>query len=167
MENSLVQRNSQVRTIGFRDSFCNLEANKLRIPRPSFTGMQFIQTRGRQGYYMSTRRRDPWGSNPQPKRPLLSELSFQRQPTHPEESGPSAIAPIAEVDRVSEKSDTYSLGSNGGLAASDRSEKSSSKDSVSADSYQSDSSDKRSDVSGFGFEPPPFTQRYRTVQRRF
>ncbi len=53
------------------ESICSLQP--LRIPRPQCTGMEWVPTRGRQGYYLSTRRRD-YGNNGQPKRPPLAGL---------------------------------------------------------------------------------------------
>lgn len=40
----------------FREAFCNMQP--MRIPRPKFTGMEFVKTSGRLGYYTSIRRRE-------------------------------------------------------------------------------------------------------------
>uniref|UniRef100_A0A1I7XG68 SH2 domain-containing protein n=1 Tax=Heterorhabditis bacteriophora TaxID=37862 RepID=A0A1I7XG68_HETBA len=63
-----------------RDNLCEL--GRMEIPRPQFHGMQFVATRGRQGFYKVTIREN--GSKyglqikPQgPRRPILSSDLFQ------------------------------------------------------------------------------------------
>lgn len=52
-----------------REFLCKLEP--LRIPRPKCAGMQFVQTSGRQGFYLSLRRKEQKNHTP------LSALTFQ------------------------------------------------------------------------------------------
>lgn len=47
---------AQQQTVNLRENFCNMQP--MRIPRPKFTGMEFVKTTGRLGYYTSIRRKD-------------------------------------------------------------------------------------------------------------
>jgi len=59
-----------------RDSLCNMQP--MQIPRPKCSGMEFVQTRGRQGFYLSLRRKGgAFGIQPLiqgPRRPALANL---------------------------------------------------------------------------------------------
>jgi len=46
--------NDQMGTL--REYLCKLEP--MRIPRPKCSGMEFVQTKGRQGFYLSLRRKE-------------------------------------------------------------------------------------------------------------
>ncbi len=96
----------------FRDSFCNLQPSQLRIPRPTFTGMQFVQTRGRQGYYLTTRRGDPWGGvNAQSRRPLLSDIRFEREAIPEDNTSSKSSSSLVSSDNYSTTKSTSSSGS--------------------------------------------------------
>ncbi|EGT59497.1 hypothetical protein CAEBREN_11343 [Caenorhabditis brenneri] len=70
-----------------RDNLCEL--GRLEIPRPKCQGMQFVATRGRQGFYRTIRENGAMYGiqlKPQgPKRPQLSSDLFNRPMTVPEE----------------------------------------------------------------------------------
>uniref|UniRef100_A0A1I8ACW1 IRS-type PTB domain-containing protein n=1 Tax=Steinernema glaseri TaxID=37863 RepID=A0A1I8ACW1_9BILA len=66
-----------------RESFINLKP--LEIPRPKCQGMQFITTRGRQGFYQSIRRNGAqYGLQIKPMGPRRSALPDQSFWTRPE-----------------------------------------------------------------------------------
>ncbi|EFO97424.1 hypothetical protein CRE_16804 [Caenorhabditis remanei] len=71
-----------------RDNLCEL--GRLEIPRPKCQGMQFVATRGRQGFYRTIRENGAMYGiqlKPQgPKRPQLSSDLFNRPMTVPEEN---------------------------------------------------------------------------------
>uniref|UniRef100_A0A1I7U073 Uncharacterized protein n=1 Tax=Caenorhabditis tropicalis TaxID=1561998 RepID=A0A1I7U073_9PELO len=71
-----------------RDNLCELK--RLEIPRPKCQGMQFVATRGRQGFYRTIRENGAMYGiqlKPQgPKRPQLSSDLFNRPMTVPEEN---------------------------------------------------------------------------------
>uniref|UniRef100_A0A8R1E4X6 Uncharacterized protein n=1 Tax=Caenorhabditis japonica TaxID=281687 RepID=A0A8R1E4X6_CAEJA len=71
-----------------RDNLCEL--GRLEIPRPKCQGMQFVATRGRQGFYRTIRENGAMYGiqlKPQgPKRPTLSSDLFNRPTTVPEEN---------------------------------------------------------------------------------
>ncbi|VDN84131.1 unnamed protein product [Brugia pahangi] len=62
-----------------RDSLCNMEP--VQIPRPQISGLQFIPTRGRLGFYATIRRDgEKYGVGMKPigpRRPVLSESLFK------------------------------------------------------------------------------------------
>ncbi|CAB3400629.1 unnamed protein product [Caenorhabditis bovis] len=76
-----------------RDNLCEL--GRLEIPRPKCTGMQFIATRGRQGFYRTIRENGAkYGLQikPQgPKRPQLSSELFSRPMTLHEENAEDVL----------------------------------------------------------------------------
>ncbi|VDM16365.1 unnamed protein product [Wuchereria bancrofti] len=62
-----------------RDSLCNMEP--VQIPRPQISGLQFIPTRGRLGFYATIRRDgEKYGVGMKPigpRRPVLSDSLFK------------------------------------------------------------------------------------------
>ncbi|KAM3727586.1 Uncharacterized protein ACO02O_04240 [Dirofilaria immitis] len=62
-----------------RDSLCNMEP--IQIPRPQISGLQFIPTRGRLGFYATIRRDgEKYGVGVKPigpRRPALSDILFR------------------------------------------------------------------------------------------
>ncbi|VDO43252.1 unnamed protein product [Onchocerca flexuosa] len=62
-----------------RDSLCNMEP--VQIPRPQISGLQFIPTRGRLGFYATIRRDgEKYGVGMKsigPRRPTLSDDLFK------------------------------------------------------------------------------------------
>ncbi|CAG9531232.1 unnamed protein product [Cercopithifilaria johnstoni] len=71
-----------------RDSLCNMEP--VQIPRPQISGLQFIPTRGRLGFYASIRRDgEKYGVEIKPigpRRPLLSDGLFVNDSNIPKSS---------------------------------------------------------------------------------
>uniref|UniRef100_A0A915AV60 Uncharacterized protein n=1 Tax=Parascaris univalens TaxID=6257 RepID=A0A915AV60_PARUN len=57
-----------------RDTFCNLQ--RMEIPRPQISGLEFVPTRGRLGFYKSIQKSIPTA----PRRPPLSEVHFTAPP---------------------------------------------------------------------------------------
>ncbi|VDM62578.1 unnamed protein product [Angiostrongylus costaricensis] len=85
-----------------RDSLCDL--GRMEIPRPQFHGMQFVATRGKQGFYKTIRENgSKYGLQvkPQgPRRPVLSNDLFVRPSTmeenvKPDKSSQSAVRQAA------------------------------------------------------------------------
>ncbi|VDN44675.1 unnamed protein product [Gongylonema pulchrum] len=64
-----------------RDSLCNLEP--VQIPRPQISGLQFIPTRGRLGFYKSIHRDgEKYGVGIKtigPRRPPLADVCFVKE----------------------------------------------------------------------------------------
>ncbi|KAJ1353527.1 hypothetical protein KIN20_010168 [Parelaphostrongylus tenuis] len=70
-----------------RDSLCDL--GRMEIPRPQFRGMQFVATRGKQGFYKTIRESgNKYGLQVKlqgPRRPVLSNDLFLRPSTMEED----------------------------------------------------------------------------------
>ncbi|CAI2357528.1 unnamed protein product [Caenorhabditis sp. 36 PRJEB53466] len=83
-----VKRRAERRMTAIRDNLCEL--GRLEIPRPKCQGMQFVATRGKQGFYRTIRENGAMYGiqlKPQgPKRPQLSSDLFNRPMTVPEEN---------------------------------------------------------------------------------
>ncbi|KAE9413418.1 hypothetical protein Angca_006216 [Angiostrongylus cantonensis] len=86
-----------------RDSLCDL--GRMEIPRPQFRGMQFVATRGKQGFYKTIRDNgSKYGLQvkPQgPRRPVLSNDLFLRPSTMEEDVKPDKSSQSAVRHAVS------------------------------------------------------------------
>ncbi|CAD6189071.1 unnamed protein product [Caenorhabditis auriculariae] len=91
-----------------RDNLCDL--GRMEIPRPKCTGMQFVATRGRQGFYRTIRENGAkYGLQikPQgPRRPQLSSDLFHRPLTVMEENREELDAP-EQTSQPSYKQDSH------------------------------------------------------------
>ncbi|KAL3990426.1 hypothetical protein ACH3XW_31725 [Acanthocheilonema viteae] len=79
-----------------RDSLCNMEP--VQIPRPQISGLQFIPTRGRLGFYATIRRDgEKYGVEIKPigpRRPVLSDGLFIDDSNIPKSSNSKIDEPL-------------------------------------------------------------------------
>ncbi|CAJ0953040.1 unnamed protein product, partial [Mesorhabditis belari] len=130
-----------------RDNFCSL--NRMEIPRPKMQGFQWVQTRGRQGFYKTIRANAPkYGlpdiKPPGPRRGVLGEDLFRnsRPETVKEEDSDGTISPPQPTYRQN----------RGANSSTDRSSTSS---QLSSDSSRRSSPDPEPDYP-MDYVPPQF-----------
>uniref|UniRef100_A0A8R1TQ72 Uncharacterized protein n=1 Tax=Onchocerca volvulus TaxID=6282 RepID=A0A8R1TQ72_ONCVO len=94
-----------------RDSLCNMEP--VQIPRPQISGLQFIPTRGRLGFYATIRRdgeKFGVGMKPiGPRRPALSDDLFKDDNNIQKSSNTSTDETVKQDVKSSSEQDLESI----------------------------------------------------------